>query len=89
MAQESSKDVWFLDSGCSNLIIWNKVLFSNLDDSMKVEIKFWNSSIVPMKGKVVINVLAKNGEKMFIPNVYYVPALTHNLMSVGQLAKKG
>ena len=60
-----------------------------MDDSVKSKIKFENDSIVPVMGKGVINVLAKNGEKIFIPYVYYVPALTHNLMSVGQLAEKG
>ena len=83
MAQESSKDVWFLDSGCSNHMTENKELFSNLDDSVKSKIKLGNDSILHVMGKGVINVLAKTGERMFIPNVYYVPTLTHNLMSVG------
>ena len=89
MAQENSKDVWFLDNGCSNHMTRNRELFSNLDDFVTSEIKLGNNSIVPIMGKGVINVLAKKGEKKFIPNVYYVPTLTHNLMSVGQLDGKG
>lgn len=89
MAQESSKDVWFLDSGCSNHMIGNRELFSNLDDSVEFEIKLENDTVVFVMGKGVINVLTKNGKKRFIPDVYYVPGLKHNLMSVGQLIEKG
>ena len=67
----------------------NKELFSNLDDSIKSKIKLGNDSIVLVMGKGVINVLAKNGEKILIPDVYYLSALTHNVMSVDQLARKG
>ena len=40
-------------------------------------------------GKGVINILTKNGGKRYIPDVYFVPGLKHNLMSVGQLVQKG
>lgn len=43
----------------------NIELFSNLDDSMKSEIKLGNNTIVSIMGKGVINVLTKNGEKRF------------------------
>jgi hypothetical protein len=39
-------------------------------------------------GKGAINVITKTGKKI-IPDVYFVPSLKHNLISVGQLTQKG
>ena len=40
-------------------------------------------------GKGRVNILTKKGEKKYISDVYFVPGLKHNLMSVGQLMQKG
>ena len=39
------------------------------------------------KGSIIIR--TKKGEKKEIPDVYYVPTLQHNLISIGQLVQKG
>lgn len=83
VAQESSSNIWFLDSGRSNHMIGNSGLFASLDDSMKSGVKLGNDSKVSIIGKGVINILTKNGEKRYILEVLCVPSLKHNLMSVG------
>ena len=40
-------------------------------------------------GKGVVNILTRQGESKTISEVYYVPSLKHNLLSVGQLTQKG
>ena len=40
-------------------------------------------------GKGRVNILTKKGEKKYISDVYFVPSLKHNLMSIGQLMQKG
>ena len=88
VALESTNDFWFLDSGCSNHMIGNKDFFEILDRSIKSEVKLGNNEIVEVSGKGIVNVITKHGKKS-ISNVYFVPCLKHNLISVGQLSQKG
>jgi hypothetical protein len=39
-------------------------------------------------GKGSINIRTKQGEEKHISDVYYVPGLQHNLISIGQLVQK-
>jgi hypothetical protein len=66
----------------------NKGLFEDLDASVKAQIKLCNDNIVKVMGKGAINVITNSGKKT-IPDVYFVPGLKHNLISVGQLTQKG
>ena len=50
--------------------------------------KLGNDSKVNVNGKGVIIVYAKNGERTTIHDVYYVPSLMCNLLSVGKLLEK-
>ena len=82
------KIIWFLDSACSNNMTRNKKLFSSLDTSIQSEVKLGNECKVKVNGKGVIVVYSKNGERRTIHDVYYVPGLMCNLLSVGQLMEK-
>ena len=66
----------------------NRDIFESLDTSAKSEVKLGNDNIVEVKGKGTINVITKLGKKS-ISDVYFVPNLKHNLISVGQLTQKG
>ena len=48
-----------------------------------------NDNKVEAKGKGNINILTKKGEQKKYSNVYFILSLKHNLMSIGQLIKKG
>ena len=84
-----SASVWLLDSGCSNHMTRNKDLVANFDQSVKKELKLRTGKIVEVYGKGVVNILTKEGKPKIISEVYYVPSLKHNLLSVGQLTQKG
>lgn len=71
----NNKDIWLLDSGCSNHMTGNKELFSSLDSNITSEIKLGDDSNVKAHGKGVISVLTKHDEKKNIHDVYYVPGL--------------
>ncbi|KAL4586794.1 hypothetical protein LXL04_011438 [Taraxacum kok-saghyz] len=68
----NKKAFWFLDSACSNHMTGIK----ELGNDHRLEVKG--------KGDICISV----GDNQVITNVYFVPSLTSNLMSVGQLHEK-
>jgi hypothetical protein len=85
----NSHDLWLLDSGCNNHMTSNKDLFSNLDNSVTSQIKLGDDYQKKVLGKGVIYILTKQDEKKDIHDVYYVPGLRHNMMSVGQMNEHG
>ena len=58
-AQESSKEVWFLDSGCSNHMSANKDMFANMDEFVLLEVKLGDDNKVVVMGKGSINLKLK------------------------------
>ena len=70
-------------------MLGNIEMFYNLDESVKFEVTFGANSKFSVMGKGRINILTKKGEKKCISDVYFVHGLKHNLMSIGQLIKKG
>jgi len=66
----------------------NKDWFSNIDESFRHTVKLGNNTRMAMmgKGNVWLHV---NGVTNVISNVYYVPDLKNNLLSVGKLQEKG
>eukprot|EP00253_Pinus_taeda_P026028 PITA_26028 len=89
MVETKSDDIWFLDSGCSNHMTRNIALFSKLDQSVKSQVTLGTDSKVSVMGKCEVNILTRKGEKKTIADVYYVPGMKCNLLSIGQLVQKG
>ena len=89
MAEERSEDLWFLDSGCSNHMTGNLAMFSMLDESVQSQVTLGTDSKVSVMGKGDVNVLTRLGARKTIVDVYYVPGMKCNLLSVGQLVHKG
>lgn len=61
----------------------NIEMFPNLDQIMKSEVTSRIDSEVLVMGKGRVNILTKKREKKYISNVYFVPGLKHNLISIG------
>ena len=83
------RDQWLLDSGCSNHMTGNKMLFSSLDCSVITEIKLGDHTPVPTQGKGFFPIITKHNEKKVTKDVFYVLNLKVSLISVGQLMQNG
>lgn len=66
---------------------WSK--FKDLDESIKGQVKLGDGSVVHIKGKGSILFQCKNGEQMQLHEVYYIPSLCNNIISLGQLSEDG
>ncbi|WVZ16401.1 hypothetical protein V8G54_009383 [Vigna mungo] len=83
-----NNDIWYLDTGCSNRMTGKREFFSFLDELVKGEVNFRNKSKVRVMGKGNISIQSENGTNVTIVDVYYVPRLFWNLLSMGQLSEK-
>jgi len=81
--------VWVLDTGASNHMTGNRSVLSRLDEGVRGLVRFGDGSHVSNQGKgsVVIQDHAK-GHKV-LTNVYFIPKLKSNIVSLGQLEEKG
>ena len=86
--QSRKEDVWFLDLGCSNHMCANKEWFSDLDEEFRHSVKLGNNSKMAVLGKGNIR-LQIAGVTQVITDVFYIPELKNNLLSVGQLQERG
>lgn len=86
--QRHSKS-WYLDTGASNHMTGDKRKFRELDTIVKGYVRFGNESRVRIEGKGMIQFQCKNGEQRQLKEVYYIPDLCSNIISLGQLSEGG
>ncbi|GKV53197.1 hypothetical protein SLEP1_g59734 [Rubroshorea leprosula] len=75
---------WFIDSGCTHHMTSNLAIFKTLDRSYFSMVRLGNGELVEVKGKGTVTVNTPTGIR-YICDVLYVPYLSQNLISVGQL----
>lgn len=86
--EHDKQDVWYLHSGASNHMCGKRELFEELED-VHGNVSLRDSSKLSVKGKGKIKIYQKNGMPSYISNVYYVPNMKNNILSIGQLLEKG
>lgn len=67
----------------------SKSFFSNLNKDFRTIVSFGDNSTVNVMGKGDVNIRTKKDNIETISNVFYIPDLKNNLLSVGQLQEKG
>ncbi|KAM1668040.1 hypothetical protein ACFX2K_047428 [Malus domestica] len=87
-AKAGREYVWFLDSGCSNHMCGKRELFSLLDNTFREKGKLGNETSLAVQGKGHIR-MEINGIVQVITEVFFVPELKNNLLSIGQFQEKG
>lgn len=86
--ETTRSNAWFVDSGCSNHMCGDSGMFSSIDTSFSHYVKLANNTRMKVAGKGVVKLML-NGVNYAIGDVYCVPELKNNLLSVGQLQEKG
>jgi transposase InsO family protein len=76
---------WILDTGASNHMSGSRSAFAHLDSGIHGTVRFGDGSVAQIEGSGTILFTCKNGEHQKLSNVYFLPRLTANIISVGQL----
>lgn len=85
----TESNVWYLDNGASNHMTGYKLKFRELDEGVTGRVRFGDGSTVEIKGKGSVTFVCKNGEERILKEVYYIPKLCNNIISLGQLSEDG
>ncbi|XP_014503243.1 uncharacterized protein LOC106763585 [Vigna radiata var. radiata] len=80
-------EMWFLDSGCSNHMSGDKKWFIELDQSFRHSVKLGNDFKLNVMGKGNVRMKLEGQIVTFI-EVFYIPDLKTNLLSIGQLQER-
>lgn len=88
-ASSDNDKVWYLDNGGSNHMTGNRKYFKNIDESITGKVRFGDDSRIDIKGKGPILFLTKDGGKKILADVYYIPDLRSNIISLGQATESG
>uniref|UniRef100_A0ACD5TXY1 Uncharacterized protein n=1 Tax=Avena sativa TaxID=4498 RepID=A0ACD5TXY1_AVESA len=81
----SAPDVWYLDTGASNHMTGDRRMFTALDETVTGTIKFGDGSVVEICGKGSVMFMYKNKGHRVLTEVYLIPRLRSNIISIGQL----
>jgi Zinc knuckle len=84
-----SDTVWYLDTGASNHMCGHKHLFTEMQEVEDGHVSFGDASKVRVKGRGKIYFSQKDGKEGSIEDIYHVPDLKSNILSMGQLLEMG
>jgi hypothetical protein len=65
------------------------VVFMKIDTAVLGTVHFGDDSVARIEGHKTVVFMCKNGESRSFNGVYFIPCLTTNIMSVGQLDEIG
>ncbi|CAA7389732.1 unnamed protein product [Spirodela intermedia] len=83
------EEAWVMDTGATNHMSGSRTAFTELDTEVLGTVRFSDDSVALIEGRGAIVFLCKNGEHRSFARVYYIPRLTTNIVSVGQLDEAG
>jgi transposase InsO family protein len=86
---DKKKKLWYLDSGANNHMTGEREAFSELDTGVVGTVKFGDGSRVEIRGRDTIVFKCQNGAHRALADVYFIPKLRSNIISIGQLDERG
>ncbi|KAJ0537515.1 putative RNA-directed DNA polymerase [Helianthus annuus] len=83
------KDTWYLNNGASNHMTGNRAYFFELNERVTGKVKFGDGSCIDIRGKGSVLLEGKTGKKRLLTDVYCIPSLQSNIISLGQATEGG
>ncbi|KAL0409126.1 UNVERIFIED_CONTAM: hypothetical protein Sradi_1847000 [Sesamum radiatum] len=80
---------WYLDNGASNHMTGDKNKFVHIDTKVTGDVRFGDDTKVEIEGKGTVILATKNGDHKLLHDVYYIPKMKNNILSIGQLMENG
>jgi hypothetical protein len=80
---------WVLDTRATNHMTGTRSVFAELNSGVTGTVKFGDGSVVNIQGKGTVLFACKSGEHRRLDGVYYIPRLTTNIISLGQMDEDG
>ena len=87
--QSGADNVWYLDNGASNHMTGNQGYFTSLNEKITGKVRFGDDSRIDIKGKGSILFITKDGKQKLLADVYFIPELKRNIISLGQATESG
>ena len=87
--ETNNENVWYLDNGASNHMTGSQSFFKTLNESITGKVRFGDDSCIDIKGKGSILFCSRDGSKKILDDVYYIPELKSNIISLGQATEAG
>ena len=87
--EEDAGGSWVLDTGATNHMTGDRSAFAELDPVVCGTVRFGDGSLVNIEGRGTVLFACKSGEHRALTGVYYIPRLTANIVSIGQLIDAG
>ncbi|KAL0356305.1 UNVERIFIED_CONTAM: Retrovirus-related Pol polyprotein from transposon TNT 1-94 [Sesamum radiatum] len=81
--------IWYLDNGASNHMTGDKSKFVHIDTKVTGDVCFGDDTKVEIEGKGTVILASKNGDHKLLHDVYYIPKMKNNILSIGQLMENG
>jgi hypothetical protein len=81
--------VWVLDIGASNHMTGTREALTKLNEQVSGTVRFGDGSCIEIKGLGSIVMEGCDQQHKVLANVYYIPKLKSNIISLGQLEEAG
>jgi len=81
--------VWVLDTGASNHMTSTREALNQLDEAVSGTVRFGDGSCVEIRGLGSVIMEGRDQQHKVLTNIYYIPKLKSNIISLGQLEEAG
>ena len=89
VASTSHSDNWIMDSRCSFHITSKDEWFEDYKEIVEVQVLLGNDNPCKVVGMGSVRIKTHDGLEVILPNVWHVPELKQNLISLGMLDDYG